>query len=409
MKRKLSFILCILLTLSFFSCADINDVTDTGDTTAEITEYDPADTIAADGEKQPNKPRFGKLSYKTDGFGIDYIITDADHVNVQAVDGDTVLLIMRYKGESSLDTYKIGIYDVNGRKYEYLSEELSSEVLLHARSRYETTGEIFITASVTVGEDTVSIPLYYLLSENEGVWTLTKKEGEAPAFDTMPEYSSETATSPDGSLFAYSDSVPLEEKKGYYDNRTYIRDSSGKETEILPTDPWIDMYTATAYKPRFFIDNDNLVLGVPYKGYGIYTISTDTFSYLPYEDINISPVTYKNGIIYSLAPDARENYTRVFRDSGDGVPIEILPDADNAEYLESSWGLNLYSYCENSEYNGYFYTEGIADGEKTTRVYSLDLELIAEVSTVAHYQGDEEGESKNYGFIYRPDCVILIY
>ena len=157
MKRKLSFILCILLTLSFFSCADINDVTDTGDTTAEITEYDPADTIAADGEKQPNKPRFGKLSYKTDGFGIDYIITDADHVNVQAVDGDTVLLIMRYNGESSLDTYKIGIYDVNERKYEYLSEELASETTLSARSRYETTGEIFITASVTVGEDAVRL------------------------------------------------------------------------------------------------------------------------------------------------------------------------------------------------------------------------------------------------------------
>ncbi|MBR6557522.1 MAG: hypothetical protein IKT70_00765 [Clostridia bacterium] len=409
MKRKLCVLLCFLLVLSFFSCAANGDVTNSDEITKPLNEDPTDDTTAADNEKQPSKPRFGKLSYKTDGFGIDYIITDADHVNVQKIDGDTVLLIMRYTGDSSFDTYKIGIYDVNGRKYEYLSEELTSEVTLSARSRYETTGEIFITALVTVGEDTVSIPLYYLLSENDGVWTLTKKEGETPDFDTMPEYFSETATSPDGSLFAYCDSVPLEEKKGYYDNRTYIRDSSGEETEILPTEPWIDMYTATAYKPRFFIDNDNLVLGVPYKGYGIYTISTETFSYLPYEDINISPVTYKNGIIYSLAPDARENYTRVFRDSGDGVAVEILPDADTAEYLESSSGLNLYSYSADGEYCGYFYAEGISDGENTTRIYSLDLELIAEISTNEHYQGDEDGEEKNHGFIYCSDCVILIY
>ncbi|MBR5452983.1 MAG: hypothetical protein IKV54_02790, partial [Clostridia bacterium] len=146
MRRNLYFVLCVVLLLALCSCSDNGDVTyptdEKIDTTEPIvdenTEPIADDTTAADTGKQPNKPRFGKLSYKTDGFGIDYIITDADHVNVQAVDGDTVLLIMRYNGESSLDTYKIGIYDVNGREYEYLSEELASDVALYVISSYKT-------------------------------------------------------------------------------------------------------------------------------------------------------------------------------------------------------------------------------------------------------------------------------
>lgn len=415
MKRKMYFVLCLLLLLALCSCAGNEDVIHTTEEKNETTEpiadetTDPvnddttepvndvtteltADTTAPAPDDVPKENQRAELTYTSGDFSLRTLETGAVGVRSLPIDSDRAILLLSMPDNRNEDgLYKIAVYNHLTSEYEF-SKEIRSSIPLTVFSYY--SGEYLFCGYVYMNGYPYEVPQVFALGNRDGEWYLTVKT-VAPALRvSVPMFS------PDGSLCLYWREVPVKPEQGIYDTQIFLCDSSGKEREILATEPYMhDKHFSQAwgYKVSSFIDDDNILVSiVGYEwvvGYGIYNISTDTITEVR---TGSSAAIYKDGKIYGLKDYGR----KLFMATGTGEPEEIQLSDDVREYITTTHGgLGYNTNGEKGGYvkNSYFFAKN--RDLDSMRIYSPELELIAEI--FHPFKAKE--------ILYAEDYVVMIY